>query len=97
MDMDGDVVLVGDTVFDVLFGTGTVTELLVDDRFRVKFPNKNQPMTYSTTGIGVRYSERTLYWHDPVITIPFKSEPKWLALRPVVTDLVNSLRLNRNV
>ena len=93
--MDSDEIVLGDRVYDVLYGNGTVREILVEGRFRVQFDGKKTMKTYAGTGIGVRYSKRTLFWHDPLFGAPPKDESRWHAFRPIVVGLIESLRLWR--
>lgn len=88
MEMDGEVVKIGDRVFDLLYGSGTVNELLPVNRFRVTFPSKLHGLVYDVNGVGVRYTRRTLFWYDPVFVAPPKNPLLWDLLRPVIMKLV---------
>jgi hypothetical protein len=92
MIMDGDTVNVGDKVYDVFYGDGTVSELLVDNRARVIFRTKPYGLVFGDNGVGVRYTQRTLYWHDPILMAPPKNVRLWLFLRPVIIKLVSDAR-----
>lgn len=88
MEMDGETINAGDKVFDLLYGSGTVIELLPVNRFRVTFPSKIHGLVYDVNGVGVRYSRRTLFWYDPVFTAPPKNPVLWSLLRPIIMKLV---------
>jgi hypothetical protein len=87
-EMDGAAIVVGDAVHDTLYGVGRVVELLPTNRFRVNFPSKPHGLVYDVNGVGVRYTRRTLFWHDPVIATPPKDSRIWLLLRPIITGLI---------
>jgi hypothetical protein len=90
--LDSDEVLLGDTVFDVVYGTGTVTELLADKRFRVTFAG-NKRFVYREDGVRVdSKGRRTLYWHDPVVAIPVKDDISWTKLRQLMTAVLEVVR-----
>jgi hypothetical protein len=92
MLMDGDAIAVGDGVYDMLYGAGVVMEVLPQDRFRVKFQSKPYGLVFASNGVGVRYSHRTLFWHDPIIVVPTKNAGLWGLIRPVVTSFVSAAR-----
>ena len=90
--LDGYDVNIGDKVFDVAHGIGDVMEMLVEDRFRVRFAT-GQYFAYDSTGTTKRYPRRTLYWHDPVISLPHKDDTKWSAAAAIGRAVVDQLRL----
>lgn len=91
-ELDGDEVVLGDTVFDVVYGTGTVKELLAEGRFRVHFAG-NKRFVYRSDGQRVDTStRRTLYWHDPVIAIPAKDDISWTKLRQLAKAITDTMR-----
>lgn len=91
-ELDGYEVNLGDTVFDVVYGMGTVKELLADGRFRVYFAGKNR-FVYGSDGRRVdAKTRRTLYWHDPVIAVPAKDDISWTKLRQLATALIEVMR-----
>ena len=91
--MDGHHVVVGDAVYDVLHGSGEVFEILVDKNFRVRFGAANVHHTYGESGHGVRYRARTLFWHNPIIAVPSKTDTGWQKIREICTAVVNTLRV----
>ena len=70
-----------DNVYDVVWGTGRITEILTDGRIRVTFATRTY--TYGPTGQMRTVQRPTLYWHDPVFVVPVKSEPNWAKIRQV--------------
>lgn len=91
VDMDGAVVLVGDQVHDVVYGVGTVVELL-DNRFVVSYASMRRRMTYNSSGIASTKSVRTLYWRDPVLVAPAKDDVQWSKMRAVCMAVVAAFR-----
>lgn len=91
MKLDGDEVAVGDKVYDLSRGIGSVVEIR-DTGFMVRFANKI--MLVSDQGVITRRSIRTVYWHNPIIVTPAKKEYHWAeqqrALR-LWTDFVKSM------
>lgn len=79
MVFQGYHVVVGDHVFDVSAtrGPGVVTNV-TDSSLEVVFGNIT--VVYDNTGIQRGKNRRTLYWRDPVIVVPLKSEAKWSKL-----------------
>lgn len=90
--LDNETVNLNDSVFAVGYGVGRVTELLTDNRFRVRFALTDQTLTYGSDGVMSRARSRSLYWKDPVVVPPSKDDGFWNALRPAIRALVESLR-----
>jgi hypothetical protein len=91
--MDGYAVVLHDTVHDVLHGAGKVVELLpTAGRFRVKFSSQPSPITYSNDGYASRYSQRTLYWRNPVLVAPFKDDKGWNKISPIISAVIAAFR-----
>jgi hypothetical protein len=90
--MDGDPVLLNDMVHDTALGNGRVVELLLDNRFVVQFYPSQRRVTYRTDGVAANRQHRSLYWHDPVLLIPTKSEPRWLLIRRMCMGIVTEMR-----
>jgi hypothetical protein len=93
--MDGANVVVGDSVYDILYGPGTVQQLLPADRFLVVFAavGGQKSFSYNSTGISPRFPARTLYWHNPVVVVPTKREARWGSLRVAITAIRDALAL----
>ena len=75
MKLDGYDLLVGDKVFDLVFGPGRVDRITEgENRFWVVIGNRNE--CYDNKGNG-RFGVRTLYWRDPIIVPPCKNDRTW--------------------
>lgn len=92
MIFDGENISPGDKVFDVLYGDGVVQELLAADRFLVRFGG-GRTGAYAASGIGVRFTRKTLFWNDPIIVLPYKNNYQWLNMRPVLLTVIEAMRL----
>jgi hypothetical protein len=86
--MDGAQVNVGDAVYDVILGTGTVTELTLDNRIKVRFSGVGREGTFTSGGVSGRWNARTLYWRDPVLVAPLKSDAEWARVRSICLAVV---------
>lgn len=89
--MDGDAVSVGDQVFDVVYGVGTVAELL-DNDIVVSYASMRRRMTYNSSGVLRMKSARTLYWRDPILVAPAKADANWSKIRAVCMAVVAAFR-----
>ena len=88
--MDSEPLLIGDRVYDVVFGTGLVDRLAEgENRFWVIFGNRNE--SYDANGNG-RFGVRTLYWHNPFIIAPHKSESTWELMGKLIDATSNVLK-----
>jgi hypothetical protein len=90
--MDGSPVRNGDTVYDVVYGAGQVVELLVDGRFVVALSGGSRRIVFDERGFSKMSRARTLYWHNPFLIVPGKSDADWDRLRRVVGALVAEMR-----
>jgi hypothetical protein len=96
MRMDGDVINTGDKVYDVLFATGTVTAVVEGaGSFRVAFTD-GRTHTYTADGKRARVAARTLYWKDPVVVVPQKSDAQWDMLPPIIRAVASAIRARVN-
>ncbi|MFZ1491126.1 MAG: hypothetical protein WAS51_14405 [Ilumatobacteraceae bacterium] len=95
MQMDGYPVLVNDRVYDTQYGWGEVEQLLVDNRAAVVFTvgSKSLRHVYDANGVGTRFKTRTLYWHDPIIAVPAKSDNGWTKIQQICRAVVDTLRV----
>lgn len=66
-------IFVGDVVYDLGYGSGTVVE--VNQTIRVHFTSLNQTWTYSSQGIRRGAKLRQLYFHNPILCVPSKEQP----------------------
>lgn len=90
--LDGEQVVVGDFLYDTQYGRGQVEQLLVDNRVVVLFSGLNRRHVYNSEGVGTRFHVRTLYWHDPIIVVPAKSDTGWLKIQQVCLAVIAALR-----
>lgn len=79
MKLDGEDILPGDAVFDIVYGPGYVHRIDNNTQaFFVRFGNRSAG--YRPDGVSERAQRRTLYWQDPVVFVPAKSQAKWALL-----------------
>ena len=90
-NLDGQAIAIGDTVYDVAYGSGQVTELLVDDRFRVRFADGSYHV-YTPEGITHHFANKTVFWHNPIVAVPMKSDTLWGAAAAIAHAVVEALR-----
>jgi hypothetical protein len=89
--LDNDAIGLGDTVYDVVFGVGRVVEIFADGRFLVGFTSRR--VVYSSTGHSKMNRGRTLYWHDPIVAIPTKSDSRWLLMKRLCAAIIAEVRV----
>ncbi len=89
--LDSDVVELGDTVHDVVLGVGRVSETYADGRFRVNFGTRL--VVYSGSGHSKLNRGRTLYWHDPVVALPTKSDSRWVLMKRLCAAIIAEVRV----
>jgi hypothetical protein len=89
--LDNDPVAYGDHVYDVVYGQGEVIELRPDGRFRVEF-SAFRTVVYNSTGHSKNNRGRTLYWRDPVLVTPTKSDATWTLIQRLVTAIITEMR-----
>ena len=83
-------VAVGDRVYDLTQGVGTVLDTTFND-ISVRFDNGVR-ITFDHTGNygGVR----RLYWHNPIVVEPPKDNKLWTTLVACVTPIFTHLKGN---
>jgi hypothetical protein len=76
MIFDNDEIVVGDAVFDCVWGAGIVIHIQeAQDRITVNFGTRE--VAFSSNGVG-HFPNKTLYWKDPVGGfIPMKNDDTW--------------------
>lgn len=89
--LDGYNVNVGDSVFDMVWGAGTVEQIMVSDRFTVRF-GPARVGVFSSSGVNARYSGRTLFWKNPVLVPPTKDDRRWTLIQALVPQIVAQVR-----
>lgn len=97
MNLHDDPVAVGDRVYDVVDGWGTV--VFIEDAphppsIRVRFDETARERVYDPAGMTASRAPRaTLYWQDPVLAPPPKEVGAgWALLRRIVTASVARFR-----
>lgn len=78
--LDSENIEVGNQVYDVVFGNGTVSQTRIDGSFVVSFAGRGKLIVYSAAGKSRHNNMRTLYWHNPIVLIPMKAEASWVKL-----------------
>ncbi|MEB2499546.1 hypothetical protein [Burkholderia cenocepacia] len=89
MKLDGYDALPGDAVYDLYFGDGRVHSLTADGQAVVSFGNRT--FTYDDRGVG-QHGRRSLYWHNPILVVPMKSEREWQLQRSLNAAISSVLR-----
>jgi len=75
--LDNEEVNIGDAVFVLGLGYGTVTSISADGSFRVKLKGAVQEFRNG----GYIGSVRKVFWHDPVFIVPPKNASLWATVK----------------
>lgn len=86
--LDSYPMAVGDTVHDVVMGVGIVSNI-GSDFAEVRFNNRT--LTYRDGCTSNLYGRKTLYWHNPVITIPPRNAGRWSFMRAICLSVANTV------
>lgn len=89
--MDGAEVERGDTVFDFVYGAGTVVGLYPDERVAVRFGNGRELVYDATTGTSNRLQARTLFWSQPFLIPPPKNRSDYSKYQQAAQALADVL------
>lgn len=90
MKMDNELILIGDRVHDVIFGVGTIDRIIeAEDRFWVLVAGRSE--CYDSRGNG-RFGVRTLFWQNPFIIAPHKSDAAWELMGKLIEAISIILR-----
>ena len=92
--INNEVVVTNDTVYDLVYGTGTVKQV-TDGSFSVVFPNKRE-LNYTTGGFYNGGTIQRVYWSNPIIAPPLKSADVWGTISDMVVSMVTILRTKLN-
>lgn len=85
--LDGEFVDIGDSVFDIINGRGTVIESTTST-ITVRF-NNNRKMDFTPSG---EYNKtRRLFWHNPIVIAPDKDAERWAATTLAMAGLIKFL------
>lgn len=89
--LDGEFISIGDSVFDIINGSGTVIDS-TNTALTVRFTN-NRKMNFTTDG---KYNgTRRIFWHNPIIVAPDKDGAVWSATTTAVVGLVQFLNATK--
>lgn len=89
--LDGEFIDIGDSVFDIINGSGSVIESN-SSGITVRFGN-NRKMTFTTGG---EYNKtRRIFWHNPIILAPEKDGAAWQGLVTAIAGLTNYVRATK--
>lgn len=87
MNLDGDPVLLGDNIYDILLQQAGPVVQVGGGTFKVNFGG-GRILTY--TGNGQVAGAKRAYWLNPVLTTPQKADQQWA----ILTAVVNAVRAN---
>ena len=90
--LDGENVSLHDNTYDVVYGAGIVVQVLTEARFRVYFAPSGKTITYDSLGTSYKLGVRTLYWKNPIVTIPPKNDAKWALILVLLSDISARVR-----
>ena len=90
MRLDGEDIIVGDSVYDLGFGSGKVIE--VGDKIRVRFNSLKQTFSYDGRGMRRAVKMRQLYFHNPIIAVPAKDDKDFSIICDNAKALTSILR-----
>jgi len=82
--LDGFVVEIGNTIYDLLLNQMGVVTAASTPQFTVDF-GSGRLITYS--GNGNLSGRRRAYWNNPILTLPQKADPQWALLQAVVAAI----------
>lgn len=77
--LDGQTVSIGDSVYVLGIGSGTVSSVSADGSFAVKLGNNGG--NFRCLDGGYVGNVRKVFWHDPLILIPPKNLKLWTNLK----------------
>lgn len=86
--IDGQPVCIGDVVYILGIGAGTVISTNIDGGFTVRTGNGD---VYYRAG-GYLGNQRRVYWNDPFIVIPPKNRRMWRAFVKIATILFGQMQ-----
>ena len=88
-------VAAGDRVHDIVRGPGAVERLRPDGRIEVRFSIQRSLRVFDAAGRTSASDPITLYWHDPIVFVPEKSEAGYVQQRALAAALRDALRQHR--
>lgn len=95
MNLHNQRVEIGDKVYDLLEGEGSVIDTDNDTQLTVKFSGQSY-YSYNSTGqrMGGTPSRfpPLLYWQNPIVMIPVKGDKKWNAMKTLFFNAYNTIK-----
>lgn len=88
-NMDGELIHLGDQVYVLLKGNGTVTAVFQDGTFEVSH-SSGGPQIY-TSG-GMLGKSRRVFWQDPFLILPPRNSDLWNAYKRTTIPLYQELK-----
>lgn len=90
--LHGEPINIGDIIFDVSAtrGIGRVVNL-TRKGIEVQFGNGGPRIMYKEDGAQLGKSRATLFWRDPILIVPIKSEPLWEHQKKVAIAIRDAL------
>lgn len=83
LELDGAVINIGDRVYDIANGYGSVSD--INDRFfTVQFLNRRR-LTFKDNGM--LNEVRRVFWHNPLVIAPPKSEARWNNFKSLIVSI----------
>ena len=89
IELDGETLNVGDSVTDVIYGTGTVVEAY-ETYAVVRFADRD--VTFNGNGINTMFNRRSLYWHNPILLHPQKQDVRMDVAASAANAVLQQLR-----
>lgn len=95
LTFDGDDLNLNDSVYDVAYGSGIVTEIMDrQNQFRVKFGERS--FTYKLNGQSM-FPRKTLFWREPIGRYyPRKNDTNWATFSNLRDAIAHALDITGN-
>ena len=87
--IDREEVFSGDSVYDLVHGNGTVTQV-TGTSFSVSYSGKIY--NYTTGGFYNGFPRQRVFWANPIVGHPTKNDTIWTIVSNMVTALLSELR-----
>lgn len=89
MILDGDEIVPGDKLYDLLHGFVSVKQVYADSILvkRRTAAGREQLVNYNPAGVASNAARRTLYWADPIVVTPRKDARIWQAQKNMLLNV----------
>lgn len=87
--IDNEPVAVGDTVYDLIHGNGTVTQV-TGTSFSAAYSGR--VYNYTTGGFYNGFPRQRVFWGNPIVGHPTKNDRVWTIICNMVSALLSELR-----